>query len=89
VYRGVVLWDATKKQQLGELEILGGIRSKGIATVEDVLAMVLEPDGSFSVVSMNAAPGMKVPTALSDVAGVPEFSDGADPAATRKMPGRR
>lgn len=42
VYRGVILWDAAKKEQLGNIEILGGIRSKGIAAVEDVLAMVLE-----------------------------------------------
>ena len=44
VYRGKILWDAAKKEQLGELEILGGIRNSGTAALEDVLAMVLEPD---------------------------------------------
>ena len=86
VYRGVILWDAAKKEQLGNIEILGGIRSKGIAAVEDVLAMVLEPDGSFSVIPISAAPGTKLPTSLQDVKGVPEFSENADPASKRRMP---
>ena len=42
VYRGRILWDNAKKEQLGELEILGGIRNSSTAAVEDVLAMVLE-----------------------------------------------
>lgn len=86
IYRGVILWHEAKKEHLGELEILGGLRNQGIAAVEDVLAMVLEPDGSFSVIPLSAAPGTKVPTTLRDVHGVPEFSDDADPAAKRKMP---
>jgi uncharacterized membrane protein YcaP (DUF421 family) len=86
IYRGVILWNEAKKEQLGELEILGGLRSQGVAAIEDVLAMVLEPDGTFSVVKMSEAPGVKLPTALRDVKGVPEFSDEADPAAVRKMP---
>src|SRR3954447_20537630 len=67
VYRGLILWDAARKEQLGELEILGGLRNHGVAAVEDVLAMVLEPDGSFSVIEMSAAPGTKLPTTLKDV----------------------
>ena len=87
VYRGVILWHNAKKEQLGNLEIMGGLRGQGVAAVEDVLAMVLEPDGSFSVIPMSAAQGTKVPTTLQDVDGVPEFFDDADPAAKRKMPG--
>jgi len=86
IYRGVILWNAAKKEQLGEMEILGGLRNQGIAAIEDVLAMVLEPDGSFSVIPLSAAPGSKVPTTLRDVKGVPEFSDHADAAARRKLP---
>ncbi|HKO10741.1 MAG TPA: YetF domain-containing protein [Acidobacteriaceae bacterium] len=86
IYRGVILWDAARKEQLGDLEILGGLRSKGIAAVEDVLAMVLEPDGSFSVIPMSAAQGTKLPTALQDVRGVPEFDAEANPATKRKVP---
>jgi uncharacterized membrane protein YcaP (DUF421 family) len=86
IYRGVILWDAARREQLGDLEILGGLRSKGVAAVEDVLAMVLEPDGSFSVIPMSAAQGTKLPTALQDVRGVPEFDAGANPATKRKVP---
>lgn len=86
IYRGVILWDAARKEQLGDLEILGGLRSKGVAAVEDVLAMVLEPDGSFSVIPMSAAEGTKLPTALQDVRGVPEFDAEANPATKRKVP---
>jgi uncharacterized membrane protein YcaP (DUF421 family) len=75
VYRGEVRWDAAKKEQLGTLEILGGIRNGGVAAVEDVLALVLEPDGSFSVIPLSAAANGKLPTALRDVKGVPEFED--------------
>jgi|tagenome__1003787_1003787.scaffolds.fasta_scaffold20984464_3 uncharacterized membrane protein YcaP (DUF421 family) len=75
VYRGRILWDAAKKEQLGMLEILGGIRNSGTAAVEDVLAMVLEPDGTFSVIPLSAASNGKLPTALRDVEGVPEFQD--------------
>ena len=86
IYRGVILWNAAKKEQLGEMEILGGLRNQGIAAIEDVLAMVLEPDGSFSVIPLSAAPGSKVPTTLRDVKGVPEFSEDVDAAAKRKLP---
>ena len=61
VYRGRILWDAAKKEQLGMLEILGGIRNSGTAAVEDVLAMVLEPDGTFSVIPLSAASNGKLP----------------------------
>ncbi len=86
IYRGVILWEAARKEQLGDLEILGGLRSQGVAAVEDVLAMVLEPDASFSVIRLSAAEGTKLPTALQDVQGVPEFSEDADPALKRLVP---
>jgi uncharacterized membrane protein YcaP (DUF421 family) len=86
IYRGLILWEAARSEQLGELEILGGLRNHGVAAVEDVLAMVLEPDGSFSVIQMSAAPGTKLPTSLKDVKGVPEFSEDADPAAKMRVP---
>jgi uncharacterized membrane protein YcaP (DUF421 family) len=86
VYRGKILWDAAKKEQLGELEILGGIRNSGTAAVEDVLAMVLEPDGTFSVLTMDAQKNGRLPTALRDVAGVPEFEhDGAESSDREKV----
>lgn len=84
VYRGKILWDQAKKEQLGELEILGGIRSSGTAAIEDVLAMVLEPDGNFSVIPLSAAMNGKLPTALRDVAGVPEFDHDSDEGSDRE-----
>src|SRR3954451_11926732 len=78
IYRGNILWDNAKKQQLGRLEILGGLRSQGVAAVEDVLAMVLEPDGSFSVVLLSASQNGKLPTTLRDIEGVPEFAGQKD-----------
>ncbi|MBV8673179.1 MAG: DUF421 domain-containing protein [Acidobacteriaceae bacterium] len=74
VYRGTILWHNARKEQLGDLEILGGIRNASIAAVEDVLAMVLEPDGTFSVIPLSAEKSQRLPTALRDVEGVPEFA---------------
>ena len=85
IYRGLILWDNARREQLGELEILGAVRNAGVAAVEDVLALVLEPDGSFSCLPMSSAQGKKVPTALKDVKGVPEFSDDATLETKRRM----
>jgi uncharacterized membrane protein YcaP (DUF421 family) len=85
VYRGFILWDNARREQLGELEILGAIRNGGVAAVEDVLALVLEPDGSFSCLAMNSAAPDKLPTALKDVAGVPEFSEKPRPELKKRM----
>jgi len=84
VYRGKILWDAAKKQQLGELEILGGIRNSGTAAIEDVLATVLEPDGTFSVIPLSASSNGHLPTALRDVPGVPEFEHDQDDNSDRE-----
>jgi len=78
IYRGNILWDNARREQLGQLEILGGLRSQGVAALEDVLAMVLEPDGSFSVVELSAEKEGRLPTALRDVKGVPEFAGQSD-----------
>src|SRR3954451_19153419 len=78
IYRGNILWDNARREQLGQLEILGGLRSQGVAALEDVLAMVLEPDGSFSVVLLSASQNGKLPTTLRDIEGVPEFAGQKD-----------
>lgn len=85
IYRGVILWDTVRKEKLTEVEIYGGLRSNGVAALEDVLAMVLESDGSFSVLKKSAAEDGQLPFTLKDVAGVPEFSDQAAPEAQRKL----
>jgi uncharacterized membrane protein YcaP (DUF421 family) len=48
---GRLLRDAMRRERITEEEVLGSIRSHGIGGVEDVVAVVLETDGTFSVVA--------------------------------------
>ncbi|MEZ5288712.1 MAG: DUF421 domain-containing protein [Vicinamibacterales bacterium] len=50
LHRGQCVADAMRRSRVTESEIRMAIRSSGIAAVEDVEAVVLETDGSFSVV---------------------------------------
>ena len=43
-----------KKARVTENELLAAAREQGAATLETVAAIVLETDGSFSVVNRNA-----------------------------------
>ena len=61
------------------------VLGKGVAAVEDVLALVLEPDGTFSVITKDAAKEGQIPTSLADVEGVPDFSADALPETQRKL----
>jgi len=58
---------ALKSQRVTKSEIRAAIRGAGILDIEDVAAVVLETDGSFSVMPHNSS-GLK--TALSDVVSV-------------------
>ncbi|MBH0089909.1 DUF421 domain-containing protein [Pseudoalteromonas sp. NSLLW218] len=60
---------ALKSQRVTKSEIRAAIRGAGILAIEDVAAVVLETDGSFSVMPHNSS-GLK--TALSDVVSVKE-----------------
>jgi uncharacterized membrane protein YcaP (DUF421 family) len=51
VYRGEFLRDAMKRERVAEDEILCAVRSSGISEVGQVQAVVLETDGSFSVIA--------------------------------------
>lgn len=48
---GRMLTEAMARQRVMESEVLQAIRSQGIGAVEDATAVVLETDGSFSVLS--------------------------------------
>ena len=48
--QGEFLSDAMRRQRVVEGEVRMAIRAKGIAAVEEVEAVVLETDGSFSVI---------------------------------------
>jgi len=50
-YRGEFLRDAMHQERVVEEEILQAVRSSGIASLDDVEAVVLETDGSFSVIN--------------------------------------
>lgn len=50
LYRGEMKHDVMKRERVAEGEILAAIRSNGVSAIEDVDAVVLETDGSFSVI---------------------------------------
>ena len=65
---GVMLDDALTRERVTRGEVRQAVRAQGIGAVEDVAAVVLETDGSFSVVPASGA-GSR--TALSDATSVP------------------
>lgn len=48
-YRGEMLHDAMRQERVVESEVLQAIRSAGFSSLDDVEAVILETDGSFSV----------------------------------------
>ncbi len=62
--RGVFLDDALRGERVSEGEVRAAIRASGIAAVEDVHAVVLETDGTISVIRNGDA---ACATALRDV----------------------
>lgn len=66
VSEGRFLEAAMASQRVSESEIRAAIRSAGVAAVEDIQAVVLETDGSFSVIKRG---GTSSKSALTDVAG--------------------
>ena len=62
--KGEFLNEAMRRQRVTESEIRAAIRSNGLAAIEDAEAVVLETDGTFSVVKKSANDSR---TALKDV----------------------
>ncbi|HXG92896.1 MAG TPA: YetF domain-containing protein [Blastocatellia bacterium] len=62
-YRGEFLYDAMKQERVHEVEIRAAVRSQGIASLEEVEAVVLEANSSFSVIKRSD----KSPTAMCDI----------------------
>ena len=50
LYRGKMQHDILKKERVAEGEILAALRSNGVSAIEDADAVILETDGSFSVI---------------------------------------
>ena len=51
VYRGEMKRDVMKRERIAEGEILAALRTNGVSAIEDADAVVLETDGSFSVIT--------------------------------------
>jgi uncharacterized membrane protein YcaP (DUF421 family) len=51
VQDGRIAWETLRRQRVSEAEVLAAIRKHGLGCVEDVGAVVLEADGSFSVIA--------------------------------------
>lgn len=62
--KGEFLPEAMRRQRVTESEIRAAIRSNGLAAIETIEAVVLETDGTFSVVKKSANDSR---TALKDV----------------------
>ena len=62
--KGEFIREAMKGQRVAEAEVRMAIRAKGVAAVEEIEAVVLETDGSFSVIKKSATDSR---SALSDV----------------------
>lgn len=62
--KGEFLFAAMRRQRVTESEIRAAVRSKGFASVEKIEAVVLETDGTFSVIKKSDSDSR---TALKDV----------------------
>ena len=49
LYRGEMQHDVMKQERIAEGEILAALRNSGVSAIEDADAVILETDGSFSV----------------------------------------
>jgi uncharacterized membrane protein YcaP (DUF421 family) len=50
VYKGEMLWQAMKKERVNEDEIHAALREKGMSSLQEADAVILETDGSLSIV---------------------------------------
>lgn len=67
LWRGQVLHEALQQERVTVSELMAAARGRGIAAFEEIEAIVLETDGSFSVIEHADGAG----SALADVAGYP------------------
>jgi uncharacterized membrane protein YcaP (DUF421 family) len=67
LYDGKLLAERMRHEEVNVSEVYQAIRNSGIGRIEDVLAVVLEVDGTFSVIRQGQEPA----TVLDDVDGTP------------------
>jgi uncharacterized membrane protein YcaP (DUF421 family) len=75
VFKGRLLHDAMHRERVTDEEIRAAIRAENIASIEAVHAVILETDGTFSVVWRNS----DSPSSLHDVPG---YSEANEPQAS-------
>ncbi len=77
VHRGRLLRQALRRERVVEAEVLAAVREQGLAALEDVEAVVLETDSTFSVLKSSAGAS---DSALANVADrTSEVSDELKP----------
>ena len=75
LYRGEFMPAALRKARVTKDEVRSAVRSSGVLALEDVEAVVLETDGSLSVVQRGSQAG---PSSLADVHGRPAYQSPHD-----------
>ncbi len=68
LYRGQFLHEALRRERVTESEVLAAVRAQGLAKADAVEAVILETDGSFSVVQRSPSHDPAHST-LTNVAG--------------------
>lgn len=75
LYRGEFMPASLRKARVTEDEVRSAVRSSGVLSLEEVEAVVLETDGSLSVVQSGTQSG---PSSLEDVQGRPGTDKDSD-----------
>ena len=68
LYHGQFLNETLKRERVTKEEMRAAVRNRGFSSIEDIDSIVLETDGTFSVVCQN---GKEDPSGMIDVAGHP------------------
>lgn len=75
-YRGEYMRDLMRKKRIVKDEVLAAMRSSSIGSVDTVEAVVLETDGSFSVIQKSESGGAD--SSLENVEGYERYKDEND-----------
>jgi uncharacterized membrane protein YcaP (DUF421 family) len=71
-YRGRYLEDALRRERVLEVEVKAAVRAQGQADMGSVLAVVLETDGSFTVIPQDSQGALSALDPLAHPAGLDE-----------------
>lgn len=70
LYRGRFLESALRQERVAQVEVLAALRNEGIADIQEAEAVVLETDGTFSVIKRADA---ETAGSLGNVSGYPPY----------------